>query len=119
MQADGGWERVVWIPQEVKERIGEFIPSETVDKIATENDVSSLDELKAFLREKGHPIVERWVEAPAAEEPREITVPTMEMPAGALPIQGMPADTSYHTTTNERVLHSVPQAPQSPYSCDS
>jgi acetyl-CoA decarbonylase/synthase complex subunit beta len=91
MQADGGWDRVVWVPQEVKERIGEFIPPEIVDKIATENDVSSLDELKDFLREKGHPIVERWVEAPAAEEPREITVPTMEMPAGAIPIQGMPA----------------------------
>jgi acetyl-CoA decarbonylase/synthase complex subunit beta len=91
MQADGGWDRVVWIPQEVKERIGDYMPPEIIDKIATEKDVSTLDELKAFLKEKGHPIVDRWVEALVSEEPREITVPTMEMPAGAIPIQGMPA----------------------------
>ncbi len=91
MVADGGWDRVVWLPQEVKERIKEYMPPEIIPKIATEDDVSSLDELKTFLREQGHPIVERWTEAPAEEEPGEITVPTLEMPAGAIPIQGMPA----------------------------
>jgi acetyl-CoA decarbonylase/synthase complex subunit beta len=91
MAADGGWDRVVWIPQDVKERIKDYMPPEIIPKIATEDDVSSLDELKTFLREQNHPIVEGWTEAPAEEEPGEITVPTLEMPAGAIPIQGMPA----------------------------
>ena len=60
MIADGGWDRVVWIPQEIKGRIQDFMPPEVVLKIATENEVSTLDELKAFLKEHDHPIVERW-----------------------------------------------------------
>ena len=91
MAADGGWDRIVWIPQDVKERIKDYMPPEIISQIATEDDVSSLDELKTFLREQNHPIVEGWTEAPAEEEPGEITVPTLEMPAGAIPIQGMPA----------------------------
>ena len=92
MIADGGWDRVVWIPQEIKGRIQDFMPPEVVLKIATENEVSTLDELKAFLKEHDHPIVERWTEAPAMEEMAgEIAVSTLEMPAGAFPIQGMPA----------------------------
>ena len=93
MQADGGWDRVVWMPTEIKERIKDFIPPEIVDKIATEKDVADLDEFKDWLRERGHPIVEKWTEAPieAAEVPGEITVPTMEMTAGAIPISGVPA----------------------------
>ncbi len=90
MVADGGWDRVVWMPMEIKERIKEFMPPEIVPKIATEDEVSSVDELKTFLKAQGHPIVEKWTEAPA-EEISEITVPTLEMPAGAIPIQGMPA----------------------------
>jgi len=90
MVADGGWDRVVWMPMEIKERIKEFMPPEIVPKIATEDEVSSVDELKIFLKAQGHPIVEKWTEAPA-EEPSEITIPTLEMPAGAIPIQGMPA----------------------------
>ena len=91
MVTDGGWGRIVWMPMEIKERIKDFMPPEIIPKIATEDEVSSLDELKTFLKEQGHPIVERWTEAPAEEEPGEITVPTLEMPAGAIPIQGMPA----------------------------
>ena len=93
MQADGGWDRVVWMPVEIKERIKDYIPPEIIDKIATENDVSDLDEFKGWLKEREHPIVERWTEAPveAVEEPGEITVPTLEMPVGAIPIQGIPA----------------------------
>jgi acetyl-CoA decarbonylase/synthase complex subunit beta len=91
MIADGGWDRVVWIPQEIKERIQDFMPLEVVPKIATENEASTLDELKAFLKEHDHPIVERWTEAPAVEEMAgEIAVSTLEMPAGAIPIQGIP-----------------------------
>ena len=97
LQADGGWDRVVWMPVEIKERIKDFIPPEIVDKIATENDATNLDEFRTWLKEKEHPIVKRWVEMPveAAEEPGEITVPTMEMPVGTIPIQGLPAGMSF------------------------
>jgi acetyl-CoA decarbonylase/synthase complex subunit beta len=91
LDADGGWDRVVWIPDEIKERIRNFMPPEAVPRIATENDVKNLEELKTFLLEKGHPIVERWTEAPAEEAPSEIAVPSLEMPASAIPIQGIPA----------------------------
>jgi len=90
MQADGGWDRVVWIPVDIKERIKSFMPPEIVDKVATEEDVSDLDELKAFLQEQEHPIVSRWKAAPK-EEPGEIAVPTLELPASAFSIQGVPA----------------------------
>jgi acetyl-CoA decarbonylase/synthase complex subunit beta len=63
LQVDGGYNRVVWMPKEVKERVKDFIPKELVDKIATEENVKTIDELKTFLKEHGHSIVERWKEA--------------------------------------------------------
>jgi len=69
LAADGGWNRVVWLPKEVKTRVKDFIPADLVDKIATEETAQSTDALKAFLREKSHPVVARWTEeAPVAEE---------------------------------------------------
>ncbi len=93
LQADGGWSRIVWMPSEVKERVKEFIPPEMVDRIATERDVTNLEELRGFLEERGHPIVERWTEAKPleAEAPKEVEAPTLELPPGAVPIQGIPA----------------------------
>ncbi|MEM3440911.1 MAG: CO dehydrogenase/CO-methylating acetyl-CoA synthase complex subunit beta [Candidatus Bathyarchaeia archaeon] len=66
LEADGGWHRVVWVPKEVKERVKDFIPKDVVDKIATEEDAQNLDALKAFLKEKGHPVVAKWAAAEAA-----------------------------------------------------
>jgi len=93
LQADGGWNRVVWMPSEVRERIKEFLPPEIIPKIPTENDVKNLDELKEFLKQKDHPIVKTWVEATAVETGKgeEITVPTLEMPGEMMPIQGIPS----------------------------
>jgi acetyl-CoA decarbonylase/synthase complex subunit beta len=93
LQADGGWSRIVWMPSEIKERVKDFIPSDMIEKIATEKEVSNLEELKSFLKERGHPVVQRWVEAkPAeAEAPKEVAAPTLELPPGAIPIQGVPA----------------------------
>jgi len=79
LQADGGWERIVWMPKSALERVKNFIPEDVADKIATEGDVSTVEELAAFLREKEHPIVERWRVAPAEEK---VEVPT-EVPARA------------------------------------
>ena len=75
--ADGGWNRIVWVPKEIKEKVKEFIPKDVVDKIATEEDAKNVDELKAFLKAKNHPVVARWAaaEAPAAEAaPQEAQV---------------------------------------------
>jgi acetyl-CoA decarbonylase/synthase complex subunit beta len=69
LAADGGWNRIVWLPKEVKERVKDFIPADVVDKIATEENAPNIDALKAFLKEKNHPVVARWVaEAAAVEE---------------------------------------------------
>jgi acetyl-CoA decarbonylase/synthase complex subunit beta len=69
LEADGGWNRVVWLPKEVKERVKDFIPKDVVDKVATEEDAPNVDALKAFLKEKNHPVVARWAaEAAAVEE---------------------------------------------------
>jgi len=65
LQADGGYSRVVWMPKEVKERVKNFIPSDLVDKIATEEDAKTIDELKAFLKAKNHSVVQRWKEEAA------------------------------------------------------
>jgi acetyl-CoA decarbonylase/synthase complex subunit beta len=69
LSADGGWNRIVWLPKEVKERVKDFIPQDVVDKIATEEDAINVDALKAFLKDKNHPVVARWAaaEAPVAE----------------------------------------------------
>ena len=93
LDADGGWDRVVWIPQDIKERIKDFMPPEIVPMIPTESDVADLDQLKSWLTEKNHPIVERWSKEPevAPAETGEITVPILELPASAIPIQGIPS----------------------------
>ncbi len=97
IQADGGWNRVVWLPKDLKDRVGDGIPEEIADKIATEEDVSNIDELQEFLKNNDHPIVENWsnveeVEEDVVEESEEevvnysesseIAVPTMTMPSG-------------------------------------
>ena len=96
LQVDGGWNRIVWMPASVKERVKDFIPKELVDKIATENDVKTVDELKAFLEEKKHPVVERWKAIPVEVVPEvkkeEVpavpvaAVPTMPIAAGGFKI---------------------------------
>jgi len=98
LKADGGWNRVVWMPASVKERVQDFIPKEVADKIATENDAKTIDELITFLQSRGHPIVETWKEKPvaaeeAAPEAEEVapempiaTVPTLPVTAGGFKI---------------------------------
>jgi len=96
LQADGGWNRVVWLPKSVKERVKDFIPTEFVDKVATEEEVKNLDELKNFLVERKHPIVEKWkaqeeVVTKAEKAPAE---PTVEIPLEGVPVAGLPAGLS-------------------------
>jgi acetyl-CoA decarbonylase/synthase complex subunit beta len=91
LQVEGGWRRIVWIPSNIKERVKDFIPQDLLDKIATEKDVETIDQLKEFLTEKGHPIVERWkAEEEAAEkivpESKEVVIPQ----ATSIPVSGIP-----------------------------
>jgi acetyl-CoA decarbonylase/synthase complex subunit beta len=73
--ADGGWNRIVWVPKEVKEKVKEFIPKDLVDKIATEDDAKNVEELKTFLKAKNHPVVAKWEsEAAPAEEAQAVQV---------------------------------------------
>jgi acetyl-CoA decarbonylase/synthase complex subunit beta len=108
LQADGGWERVVWIPKDIMDRIGEFIPEDIKPKIATEDDAMDLDTLENWLQDKDHPIIDRWPEEkeetvqeePSAPQqmqqvqqmhqmPSTYTMPTMQLPAQSMP--GLPA----------------------------
>jgi acetyl-CoA decarbonylase/synthase complex subunit beta len=97
LQVDGGWNRIVWMPAEVKERIRDFIPKDLIDKIATENEAKTINELKALLETKKHPIIERWKAAPvevAVEEKEKaeaqaempITLPSLPISAGGFKI---------------------------------
>ncbi len=62
LQADGGWQRIVWMPSQIKERVKDGIPPDLTERIASENDVKTVSELKEFLKQKNHPVVERWKE---------------------------------------------------------
>ncbi len=88
LQVDGGWNRMVWLPADVKERVGDFIPKDVVDKIATENEAKTVDELKAFLKETGHPVVERWKAIPVEVAPEVEEVEVAAAPE--VPIPGIP-----------------------------
>ncbi len=104
MQADGGWDRFVWMPEDIIERIKDYMPPEIIPKIATEKNVSSLDDLKTWLREKNHPIVNTW-KPEEEKKPKPVaqqqvmqqqmpmagfTVPSLELPASMVPMVGLP-----------------------------
>ncbi len=66
ISAEGGIRRLVWMPSELKEEIKERLQKrleeigmpELFDKIATEKDATTTDELMAFLQKVGHPVLE-------------------------------------------------------------
>ncbi|TFH46103.1 MAG: CO dehydrogenase/CO-methylating acetyl-CoA synthase complex subunit beta [ANME-2 cluster archaeon] len=74
IQADGGWDRVVWMPKHLKDKIIDDIPLDIKDKVATEDDAPDLDALRSFLKEKGHPVVDKW------EDEEELTVANIPTP---------------------------------------
>lgn len=90
LQVDGGWNRIVWMPSSVKERVKDFIPKDMVDKVATESDVNTIDELKVFLEKRAHPVVERWKAIPAEVAPEveeaEVAAAPLEIPISGVPI---------------------------------
>ncbi|MBM4241514.1 MAG: CO dehydrogenase/CO-methylating acetyl-CoA synthase complex subunit beta [Euryarchaeota archaeon] len=65
LQADGGYERVIWLPKELKDLLDDFIPEEIKDKIPTEEDATKIKDIKEFLSKADHPIIIRWEETEA------------------------------------------------------
>jgi acetyl-CoA decarbonylase/synthase, CODH/ACS complex subunit beta len=59
LSASGGWERIIWMPSAVREKIRDYIPPGMIDKIATEQDVSTVEELKSFIQVRHHPVLSR------------------------------------------------------------
>lgn len=59
LQADGAYERIVWMPNSIKNSLEGFIPDDMFDKIATDEDATSVNDIKEFLKDKDHPILER------------------------------------------------------------
>lgn len=68
LQADGAYERIVWMPKEIKASLEGFIPEEIFDKIPTDENATSVKDIKSYLKEKDHPILERIANMGADEE---------------------------------------------------
>ena len=104
LQADGAYERIVWLPSEVKQSLEGFIPEDIFDKIPTEEDATNISDVKSYLLEKNHPILERidklsddveeelHEEEPSEKVPiAEVTEPNQEfIPAASIPEMTMP-----------------------------
>jgi acetyl-CoA decarbonylase/synthase complex subunit beta len=72
LQGDGGWGRIVWMPNEYKTLLADCIPEELYDKIATEDVGTEVPIIKEFLRKVDHPIIEKhWKDG----EPVPLKVP--------------------------------------------
>ncbi|MEJ2276843.1 MAG: CO dehydrogenase/CO-methylating acetyl-CoA synthase complex subunit beta [Candidatus Lokiarchaeota archaeon] len=68
---DGGTQTIVWMNAGLKSRVAEFLPADLIDKIATEEDVSDINELREWLIEKKHPIIETDTFKAGEEEEEE------------------------------------------------
>jgi len=88
LQVDEGWNRIVWMPASIKERVKDFIPKDVVDKIATESDVNTTHELKTFLEKMEHPVVKRWKTVPIEVAPEVEDVEIAAAPE--VPVSGVP-----------------------------
>jgi len=96
ISADGGFKRIVWMSSFLKDSMAaefaavaerEGVP-DLIDRIADERNVTTVDELVAWLKEKKHPVLDMGVmqaasgaaeveeeAAPAEEKPEAVEVP--------------------------------------------
>ncbi len=97
IQSDGGWNRVVWLPKNLKEKIKADIPKDILDKIATDENAGDLKSLKEYLEKQQHPVVQRWVKEEAAVEAAPVEAASVApsaaaaAPAWSMPSFSMPA----------------------------
>jgi len=68
LQADGAYNRIIWLPQDIKESLQDFIPSDLYDKIPTDADANKISEIKTYLDNHNHPIIERLTNQTQDEE---------------------------------------------------
>ncbi|MGB9176795.1 MAG: CO dehydrogenase/CO-methylating acetyl-CoA synthase complex subunit beta [Methanoregula sp.] len=80
LAADGGYARIVWMPAGLKEQLRKYIPEDIASRIATEKDVTTVDELQSFLAEHNHPVVSRWVRPAEAGEEGTAVYTAAELP---------------------------------------
>ena len=93
LQADDGYERVIWLPKAIKDSLIDFIPEDLAEKIPTEEDANSIKEIRKFLREKNHPVMEKLKEAKAtaAETETETVEEEVSTEMEAVPeMEGVP-----------------------------
>ncbi|MEM0026925.1 MAG: CO dehydrogenase/CO-methylating acetyl-CoA synthase complex subunit beta [Ignisphaera sp.] len=102
-QADGGWTRIVWMTSELKERVLDAIPPELRDKIATEKEAKTVDELKKFLIEKGHPAAKKILEKERTAEKK------MEEEKKSAEVQPPPQLTQVQPTPTIQLPQVTPQ----------
>ncbi len=60
IQGDGGWNRIAWMSQEMKQRLADVMPESIYALMPTEEDTVDLNELQTMLGERKHPIVEQF-----------------------------------------------------------
>ncbi len=84
LAAEGGFKRLVWMPKELKEQIGEDLKAvfeeqglnDLFDKIADDSIATDANEVRNYLEKAGHPAVEmedmsNFVESESASKPAE------------------------------------------------
>jgi len=99
LQADGGWNRIVWMSKKLKERVKEGIPADMYPKIATEDEATDLESLKKFLLKVDHPVVngvtrpvdgkkitEGWVLEEVSDEIKEKVMAFIEETGGDIDV---------------------------------
>lgn len=87
LAADGGYERVVWMPEELLARVGEFLPGELQGKIATEKDANSIPDLMKFLESGNHPVLLRRTGGGSGGEISQMPQTPTAFVVGSLPIR--------------------------------
>lgn len=110
--ADGGWNRIVWMPKNVKDKVKDAIPKDLIDKIPTEEDVKTIEELKAFLNEKDHPLAKKEakpedVTSETAKETEVEAAEVSEAPAGVIsaPTVTLPASGGFKIILKNAKIH--------------
>ena len=86
LEKEGGLDRVVWMPKFVKDRVSDALV-DVENRIATEEEVETLEDLRDFLRNANHPVVERWVEEEVPAEAAEAEAGGMFAPSVAPTMQ--------------------------------
>lgn len=95
--ADGGWDRVVWMPNLLKQKVLDNIPQELRDKIATDENVNDIEALRDFLKKSEHPILERWESEEEEEDIQEEEEIKDNQPQYQQPPQYMPPQQMQYT----------------------